>query len=150
MNIEETAAVNPSRSAELNIQQYLSSDGQDVDHPAADTLILLYTKGRKSGTVRRVPLGSFPHRGSLVVIGSNAGRPSHPVWYLNALANPTVWVRSKSDFYEATAALLEPAERQVFWDDLAAKMPMFAEYQSRAGRELPVMRLTRVEIGQGL
>ena len=145
MNIEERAGTNPARGSERHIQQYLSSDGRDIDHPAADTLILLYTTGRKSGSIRRVPLGTFPYGESLVVIGSNAGRSSHPQWYLNAIANPKVWVRKKGDFYEATAAPLEPAERQVFWDDLTAKMPMFADYQTRAGRELPVVRPIRTE-----
>ena len=145
MNIEEAAAVNPSPTAERHIQQYLSSDGQDVDHPAADSLILLYTTGRKSGTTRRVPVGAFPYGESLVVIGSNAGRPSHPGWYLNALAKPTVWVRNKGDFYEATATLLEPGERKAFWDDLTTRIPMFADYQARSGRELPVVRLTPLE-----
>lgn len=146
MNIEEAAAVNPSPSAERHIQQYLSSDGRDVDHRMADSLILLYTTGRKSGTIRRVPVAVFPHEDSLAVVGSNAGLPSHPAWYLNILANPTVWVRSKGDFYEATAMLLEPAERQAFWDDLTAKIPTFAETETRAGRQFPVMRITPVQI----
>ena len=149
MNIEEAAAVNPAPTAERHIQQYLSSDGQDVDHPAADSLILLYTTGRKSGAIRRVPVGTFPYGDSLVVIGSNAGRPKHPNWYLNALANPDVWVRNKGDLYEATATLLEPGKRKVFWDELTSRIPMFAEYQARAGRELPVVRLTRLQTPGG-
>ncbi len=78
MDIEAAAGPNPSEYAETHIQQYLASDGRDVDHPAGDRLILLYTTGRSSGEIRRVPLGSFPDGDALVVIGSNAGRPTDP------------------------------------------------------------------------
>ena len=144
MNIEEAAVVNPSAHAETHIQQYLASDGADVDHPAGDSLILLYTTGRKSGEIKRVPVGSFPEGDTLLVIGSNAGRPKQPEWYMNLVASPTVWVRKQADFYEAEASVLPSEERQVFWDNLTAQMPMFAEYQENAGRELPVIRLTRI------
>ena len=145
MSIEERATVNPNPYSEGHIQQYLGSDGEDVDHPAGDSLILLYTIGRKSGEIRRVPLGSFSDGDALVVIGSNAGRPEQPEWFMNLVASPKVWVRKQSDFYEAEASVLPPDQRQVFWDDLTAQIPMFAEYQENAGRELPLIRLTRID-----
>ena len=144
MNIEQAAVVNPSAHAETHIRQYLASDGADVDHPAGDSLILLYTTGRKSGEIKRVPLGSFPEGDTLLVIGSNAARPEPPQWYMNLVANSTVWVRKQADFYEAEASVLPSEERQVFWDNLIVQMPMFADYQEKAGRELPVIRLTRI------
>ena len=144
MNIEEAAVVNPSAHAETHIQQYLASDGADVDHPAGDSLILLYKTGRKSGEIKRVPLGSFPEGDTLLVIGSNYGRPKRPEWYMNLVANSAVWVRKQAHFCEAEASVLPSKERQVFWDNLTARMPMFAEYQEKAGRELPVVRLIRI------
>ena len=144
MNIEERATVNPSQYAEEHIRTYLASNGRDVDHPAGDRLILLYTTGRNSGEIRRVPLGSFPDGENLVVIGSNAGRSEEPEWYLNLVASHRVWVRKQDDFYEAEASVLPSEERQVFWDHLTTQMPMFAEYQEKAGRELPLIRLTRI------
>ena len=143
MSVEERAAVNPSQYAEDHIQTYLASNGRDVDHPAGDSLILLYTTGRTSGEIRRVPLGSFPDGENLVVIGSNAGRPKEPEWYLNLVDSHTVWVRKQDDFYEAEASVLPAEQRQVFWDNLTAQMPMFADYQEKAGRELPLICLTR-------
>jgi deazaflavin-dependent oxidoreductase (nitroreductase family) len=143
MSVEERATVNPSQYAEDHIQAYLASNGQDVDHPAGDSLILLYTTGRTSGKIRRAPLGSFPDGENLVVIGSNAGRPKEPEWYLNLVASHRVWVRKQDDFYEAEASVLPLEQRQVFWDNLTAQMPMFADYQKKAGRELPLIRLTR-------
>ena len=144
MSVEERATVNPNPYSEEHIQKYLVSNGKDVDHPAGDSLILLYTTGRKSGEIRRVPLGSFPDGDALVVIGSNAGRPEQPEWYKNLVASPRVWVRKQSDFYEAEASVLQPEQRQVFWDNLTAQIPMFAQYQENSGRELPLIRLTGI------
>ena len=142
MNIEEAAAVSPNAYDEALIQTYLASDGKDVDHPAGDSLILLYTTGRKSGAVRRVALGSFPDGDSRLVIGSNAGGLTDPQWYLNLLADSRVWVRHRSDFFEASAEPISSEERHVFWDGLTSRVPMFADYLEKAGRELPVIRLT--------
>jgi deazaflavin-dependent oxidoreductase (nitroreductase family) len=142
MNVEERATVNPSQYAEDHIQTYLASNGQDVDHPAGDRLILLYTTGRTSGEIRRVPLESFPDGENLVVIRSNAGRPKEPEWYLNLVASHRVWVRKQDDFYEAEASVLPSDQRQMFWDNLSAQMPMIAD-QEKAGHELPLIRLTR-------
>ena len=144
MDIEAAAAANPSEHAEIHIQQYLASDGRDMDYQAGDRLILLYTTGRSSGEIRRVPLGSFPDGDALVVIGSNAGRPTDPQWYRNLQADPKVWVRHLSNFYEATATTMEPEARRVYWEQLTARMPMFTEYQEKAGRDLPLVRITPV------
>ena len=144
MDIEAAAGPNPSEHAETHIQQYLASDGRDVDHPAGDRLILLYTTGRSSGEIRRVPLGSFPDGDALVVIGSNAGRPTDPQWYRNLQADSKVWVRHMSDFYEATATTMEPEARRAYWEELTTRMPVFAEFQEKAGRDLPLVRITRV------
>ena len=88
-------------------------------------------------------MGSFPDGENLVVVGSNAGRPEEPEWYLNLVANPKTWVRKQDDFYEAEASVLPPEERQVLWDHLTAQVPMMADFQAKAGREMPLIRLTR-------
>ena len=143
MSVEERATVNPSQYAEEHIQAYLASNGRDVDHPAGDRLILLYTTGRTSGEIRRVPLGSFPDGENLVVIGSNAGRPHEPEGSLNLFACPGVWVRTQDDFYDADALVLPPDQRQVSWDHLTTHMPMSADSPANAGRQLTPIRLPR-------
>lgn len=145
MNIEERAAVNPSPRAEGHIRAYLASDGRDVNHPAGDGLILLYTTGRTSGEIKRTPLGSVPEDGALVIIAAHGGRPKTPQWYLNLVADARVWVRKQSDFYEAEASVLPKKERDLLWDKLSAQMPVLVEYQESAGREIPLVRLRRVE-----
>lgn len=145
MNVEDLATVNPSPHAEQHIQDYLASDGRDVDHPAGERLILLYTTGRTSGEIRRTPLGSISDGDDLLVVGSNAGRPKEPSWFRNLMVNPQVWVRKQADFYRAEATVLPEQERQVAWEALTEQIPVFADFQAKAGRQLPLIRLTRVD-----
>ena len=64
---------------------------------------------------------------------------------LNLVADARVWVRKQSDFYEAEASVLPKKERDLLWDKLSAQMPVLVEYQESAGREIPLVRLRRVE-----
>lgn len=141
----ETRAVNPSSPWALrHIEQYLATDGAEVDHPSADRLILLYTTGRRSGEIRRTPLVHFPEGESMLIVASKGGAPSHPLWYRNLVADPSVWVRFKKDFFAARAAVLGPDERPAAWDAITTRSPAFADYQAKTEREIPVVRLTPV------
>jgi deazaflavin-dependent oxidoreductase (nitroreductase family) len=142
--IEERAVDGSSLWAQRHIQQYLATDGAEVDHPSSDRLILLYTTGRRSGRIRRVPVVHFPAGHDLLVVGSKGGSPNHPEWYLNLVADPRVWVRYKDDFFEARAAVLTPEERAAEWPKITALSPGFADYQAKVDRVIPVVRLTRI------
>ena len=143
-DIEQQAVDNPSPYAKTHIGQYLESDGQDVDHPMADDLILLHTTGKRSGQIRRTPLASYDDGGDLIVIASKGGSPEHPSWYWNLQADPTVWVRDKAEFYEARAEVLGEAERAEVWPRVTAWNPNFQAYQDKTDRTIPLVRLVRV------
>ncbi len=141
--IEAQAVDSPSPWAQRHIEQYLATDGAEVDHPSADRVILLYTRGRRSGAIRRLPLVSFPDGDDLLVVASKGGAPSHPDWYRNLVADPAVWVRRKGEFYAATATTLDPESRRRVWPTIVAMNPSFADYQAKVERVIPVVRLTR-------
>lgn len=108
-------------------------------------IVLLHTTGAKSGGDRVAPLASRTDGGRLIVFGSKAGAPTHPDWYHNLLANPSVTVEVGSETYAATATVLEGAERDRIYADQVADIPTFGEYQEQAGdRIIPVVALTRV------
>ena len=142
MTIEDRA-LDPSRPfAAEHVRQYLESNGASVDHPAAGHLILLYTTGRVSGEIRRTPLRFFEVGDDLMVAGSYGGSPDHPDWYLNLLADPTVWVRHDADLYEAMAIPVESEERDRLWDTVVvSQAPPFAGYQQKTDRIIPLIRL---------
>lgn len=108
----------------------------------AERIILLYTKGRKTGEIRRVPIVHLPDGEDLIVIASKGGAPRHPEWYLNLEADPQVWVRRKSDVFEARAGILEGEEYQQMWSRVIDWAPGFQTYQDRTERQIPLVRLS--------
>jgi deazaflavin-dependent oxidoreductase (nitroreductase family) len=142
--VEKRAIDSPLPWARQHIDQYLASEGREVDHPLADRLILLYTKGRLSGEVRRVPVAHLPDGDDLIVIASKGGAPQHPSWFFNLKADPQVWVRNKSSFFEARAEILEGEEHQRMWERVVEWAPGFQKYQDRTHRRIPLVRLRPV------
>lgn len=144
IEIEQEAVDNAQPWARRHIRQYLQSGGAEVDHPMADNLILLYTKGRKSGKVRRVPVVQYPDGNDLVVIASKGGAPQHPAWFLNLRDNPQVWVRRKSEVFEARASVLDGDVYDEMWRRVTRWAPGFQAYQDKTERQIPLVRLRRV------
>lgn len=101
------------------------------------------TTGRRSGEARESPLAAVPLDGDLYVVGSNFGKPSHPAWSWNLLANPVATVSFEGDEYTAEAHLLDPDEKLATWPRLIEQWPLFDQYVDRSGRDLRVFRLRR-------
>ncbi len=107
-------------------------------------LLLLHTIGAKSGQERINPLAYTQDGDRLVVIASKAGAPSNPDWYYNIAANPVVTVEVGTEQFQAHATIADEPERTRLFDQMAAIMPGFAEYQRNTTRTIPVIVLTRV------
>ena len=122
-------------------RRYVASGGLDDGWAGPRPILLLYTRGRRSGTIRRNPLLYFDHGGVRLVVGSKGGDPGHPSWYLNLAEEPRVHVRVMDAFYAATAETLPLEERAAAWPALVAEYPMFERYQRRASRTIPLVRL---------
>jgi deazaflavin-dependent oxidoreductase (nitroreductase family) len=106
-----------------------------------DSLVLT-TRGRKSGEPREAPLACARERsGAWLVIGSNFGRPHHPAWTSNLLADPDAVVSYRGADVPVTATLLEGRERGEAWRSLERVWPIYDRYQDRSGRALRVFRL---------
>ena len=71
------------------------------------------------------------------------GSPKHPTWYLNVAANPDVWVRDGADLFEATATTLEGEARDLAWNHFKESWSVFAGYEKKTDRVIPVVRLAR-------
>ncbi len=105
-------------------------------------VLLLTTKGAKSGQARTVPVMAFQDSGHRVVIGSAAGSPDHPAWFKNLQKNPEVTVEVKGRRYAARAELANADERARIWKKVMTEHPRFAGYEKKAqGREIPVVVL---------
>ncbi|MGW1027417.1 nitroreductase/quinone reductase family protein [Streptomyces sp. NPDC002577] len=105
--------------------------------------LVLTARGAKSGLPRRTPLACMPEAsGDWIVIGSNYGRPEHPLWTGNLLAHPDVEISWRGRDIPVTARLLEGEERARAWQEALAFWPPYGLYQSRVSREIRVFRLT--------
>ena len=139
--IDREALDNAVGFAAEHARRYVATDGADDGWDGPRPILLLYTKGRRSGAVRRNPLLYFEHQGRRYLIGSKGGDDRHPEWYLNLLADPRVHVRVMADVYEAHARTLGDHERAALWPALVARYPMFDDYQRATTRQIPVVEL---------
>ena len=122
---------------------YQSSDGRRGQNLGRMRVLLLTTRGRKSGAQRTVPLVPFLEGGETYVMASMGGQPQHPAWYFNLEADPDVEVQVGSDRYRARAEVLPLEQRNAIWPKITALMPNFGEYQKKTSRVIPVVRLVR-------
>jgi len=104
-------------------------------------VLVLETRGRKSGKVRSVPLLFVEDEGDWVVMASSGGDAHHPAWYLNLEAEPRVAVVTSDGRRNALALMTEGEERDRLFGALTRIYPGFQSYRERTTRELPVVRL---------
>ncbi|MDP9821100.1 deazaflavin-dependent oxidoreductase (nitroreductase family) [Nocardioides massiliensis] len=82
------------------------------------------------------------HEGEYAVIASQGGAPTHPQWYPNLVANPTVELQDGPVRTTYTAREVEGAEREAWWERAVAAFPPYADYQQKTDRQIPVVVLT--------
>lgn len=104
-------------------------------------VLLLRTKGRKTGQTRENALLYLSKNGSCVVIASYLGEPRHPDWYLNLKANPDAEVQIGDRTIPVRARDVEGDEREQLWNEAVSRMSDYAEYQKRTKRKIPVVVL---------
>ncbi len=113
--------------------------GQFADVP----LLLLTTKGAKSGEPRTNPLAYLSEGGLIYVFAGNRGASTNPAWYYNLVAHPDVTVELGSEQFEARATVVESAEWDHFWRIQLQKLPGLADVQAKTTRIIPVVLLER-------
>lgn len=106
-------------------------------------VILLHTRGARSGIERTVPLLATKTGERLLVVASKAGAARHPAWLHNVRANPDVAVTAEGRRRPMRARIAEGAERDRLWEIVCDNYTGYATYQRRAGaRVIPVVDLT--------
>ena len=121
--------------------------GGEVEGMHRDGLVLLTTKGARTGRPHTTPLMFQRDGDRLLVIASNAGAQKTPDWYHNLTREPRVTVEIGDDSYEADASLLAGAEHERQWAALTAAYPFFADHKRQAGRTIPIVALTKLPAG---
>ncbi|MFF5171492.1 nitroreductase family deazaflavin-dependent oxidoreductase [Micromonospora sp. NPDC000089] len=145
MATNEQVVDSPEGWVAEHIQRYVETAGADGHEwrPGVFTL-LLTTRGRKSGKLRRTALIYGRDGDDYLVVASQGGDPRHPAWYLNLLADPEVEVQVGADRFTARARTATAEEKPRMWRTMTATWPAYDEYQTKTDREIPVVVLERV------
>ena len=107
-------------------------------------IILVTTRGNKSGKIRKTALMRVEHDGEYALVASMGGAPKHPVWYYNLKADPdAVVIQDGPEPFEATTRELSGDERATWWERAVAAYPDYADYQTKTERLIPVFLATR-------
>lgn len=106
-------------------------------------LLLLTTKGAKSGEPRVAPLVVFRIDGKLLIVAGYGGADVNPAWVHNLRANPRAHVEVATDSFDVFAHELDSSEREAIIPRINAAVPAFAfaNYQSKAKRTIPIFEL---------
>jgi F420H(2)-dependent quinone reductase len=123
------------------VEQYEATGGKEGGTLEGAPCVILTTKGRKTGKLRKTPLMRIEHEGVYAVVASLGGAPQHPVWYLNLLANPDVSLQDGDKVFDFRARTATPEEKRHWWPRLTAVWPPYSEYQSKTERDIPVVLL---------
>ncbi|MCZ4078767.1 nitroreductase family deazaflavin-dependent oxidoreductase [Rhodococcus sp. H36-A4] len=106
-------------------------------------VVLLTTKGNKTGKLRKTPLMRVEHDGEYAVVASLGGAPKHPVWYYNVVADPNVELQDGTEKADYVAREVTGEDKAVWWERAVAAYPDYADYQKKTDREIPVFVLSR-------
>jgi len=133
-----------SEFTESVIAEFRANRGR-VGGDLADTpIILLHHIGAKTRTKRVTPLAySSQFDGRLVIAASNGGSPTHPAWYRNVRAHPTVDVELGTETFTALAEEVTGDAHAELWPRLVAASPALGEFQAKSARQIPLFMLTR-------
>jgi len=100
---------------------------------------ILTTVGRKTGEPRESPLLFLREGSRIVLVASQSGRATNPMWYLNLVANPRITFRTKAGSHELVAREATDPERDEYWPKLDAMYPDFVNYRSYTDRKIPII-----------
>lgn len=129
------------------IAEYEESGGRRAN-TLRDTgipIIVVTTRGHKSGKVRKMALMRVEHDGDYALVASKGGAPDHPGWYHNLVADPHVMIQDGPEPWDAHVRLVTGEERQRWWDRAVAVFPTYADYQEKTDREIPVFVASPVD-----
>jgi deazaflavin-dependent oxidoreductase (nitroreductase family) len=127
------------------IAEFRANEGKVGGDFEGKPVLLLHTMGAKSGKERLNPLVYSLDDDRFVIIASYAGEPRNPDWFHNILAQRDVTLEVGKETFRARATIAEGEERQRLFDQQAAQMSIFHEYQAKTTRQIPVIILERLQ-----
>jgi deazaflavin-dependent oxidoreductase (nitroreductase family) len=128
-----------------HVQRYIETDGEEgYDWRNGTKILVLFTKGRKSGEERANALIMEPDGDDYLIVASKGGSDAPPAWFLNLEAHPeAVEAQVKGDRFKANARIATPEEKPRMWKKMTDAWPEYDIYQEKTDRQIPVVVLER-------
>ena len=137
----------PKKLSYFHVMMYTLTGGRayrgDENSPAG--FLQLTSTGRKTGKQRKAHLIYIRDSSDYVIIASNGGRQRNPGWFFNVRSNPDVTIRVHGIQRSAVAEVAGPEKRKELWARLLESASMYAGYEKRTKREIPMVLLHPVE-----
>lgn len=135
----EEVVDSPTGWVAKHIKEYVETGGEKGHMWQGVPTLLLTTRGRRTGKLRRTALIYGRSGDSYVVVASIGGAPKHPEWYLNLSANPGVELQVGPGIKSGTARTADPNERARLWPEMAKIWPQYDRYQEKTDRQIPIV-----------
>ncbi len=142
---DDVVTDSPTGWVAKHIRRYVESDGKEGHRWSGVDTLLLTTRGRRTGKLRRTALIYGEDRGRYIVVASNGGAKTHPHWYRNLSADPHVSVQVAGDRFDARARTATARTKPRLWGLMVSIWPEYERYQTRTAREIPVVILERLD-----
>ncbi|MER5369054.1 nitroreductase family deazaflavin-dependent oxidoreductase [Streptomyces sp. NPDC002722] len=131
----------PTQWVRDQVELFESSGGTEGTEMRGMPVIILTTRGAKSGKIRKTPLMRVEHDGKYAVVASQGGAPKHPVWYHNIVADPRVELQDGPLRQDMNAREATGEEKDLWWARAVEAFPDYADYQQKTDRQIPVFVL---------
>ena len=139
MGSPKTIYDSPTGWVRSHIQEYVASNGQKGHLWRGMHTLLLTTRGRKSGKLRRTGLIYGQDGQNYLLVASNGGSTTHPLWYLNLVDDPMVEIQVGLEKLAGRARTASAAEKPRMWNIMSKIFPQYDKYQAKAVREIPLV-----------
>jgi deazaflavin-dependent oxidoreductase (nitroreductase family) len=143
MASQEEVLDSPTGWVARHVRRYVETDGRSGHKWHGGETLLLTTRGRKSGKLRRTALLYGQDGDRYLLVASNGGARNHPSWYLNLAAQPEIELQVRAEKFAARARTATAEEKPRLWRLMASIWPDYDRYQKRTSRDIPVVIVER-------
>jgi deazaflavin-dependent oxidoreductase (nitroreductase family) len=144
MPLEGTYEASPWDLVADQVRLYEETGGREGAELRGQPCVILWTRGRRSGTIRKTPLIRIRDGECYAVVASMGGAPQHPVWYLNLVADPHVSLQDGPELHDYVARVVEGSDKAEWWSRATQVWPDYDNYQASTSRAIPLVVLEPV------
>jgi deazaflavin-dependent oxidoreductase (nitroreductase family) len=120
---------------------YDATDGREGATRNGEPVVVITTTGARTGEARKTPVLKLRYGDRYLLIASLGGADRHPNWYRNVVATPVITVQDGAVRQQYRARELHGAQRSEWWDRAVADQPVYADYERKTSRVIPVILL---------